>query len=657
MDIDNLYNWYKPEKDERRNLVISANSLVAPLFNFDYDGDLIKATAFNSAESMVEKPNYNIHNKLMLESKPKDSQLLVGFEHENIFAAFMLSKKANEFMDETMDVRPLPSNPSLNTLKESVSERTALFRYKINGQEYVDNYFIAVLNQTIKKRLFVSTDILNKKTFNKKIDNLYSDPDRNIKYTRLQRVLHYVSSTMTDGIAGFDLDEFSISSPDITSYREQLVQSEPVTAYHQNIILFEDHVLPVLNETENIFTKLLESGTALKPIQLQKAVANNGVQTNLFNQAQLSNIRSPLINGMTKEEYHSSGDAARLALVLRESAIPTAGSLMRQMLYQTGFIKRAHGKTCSLKRTFRIEIMNTKHIDLLEGRNARDEKGEMYEINDENCKVGDMINLFSPVECTLPNGHICDVCYGTYNDVETINLGVIVAADISEAIIQSALSSHHTGGIYMSKRDNEFLDICKQMVVINRNGKELLKLPESSYNTYKTKLYDFYKDEATHLELDLNEIIEFHEDETTDDYVTFHVEVKHSPRAEDAEKTLHKIIALLTSSGKKADHVKTPELLYRELIKNINLPSNLLSVLSEILVSILFVDNNGNFLRYSDSREVKKVNLNLVMDIIDTTTSILNGYSKVKNTKIFLKSKTVHNQFEHMDRVLTSYYH
>jgi len=672
--IETLYSIYDPTTDPRRNLVMYANPLIAALFNFDHDGDILRSSSLISEDAKIEKENYNVHNRLTLESSPTDSELLISFEHESIFAVYMLSKLSVKYLNKDMSVKNFPYKPKISELQRTIKEESPLYSYKIDDKIYLSSYFIAILNSTLNFPLF-EDEVITKKIFNTKMREMY-DMVVNDKthfnlniFPRFQRTLHFCNSLITEAIAGFDLDEFVITSNEIEEYRENLFQHEPVTAFHQNIILFEDYVMPEVEKKDNnIFYNLLGSGTGLKPIQLQKAISNNGVQCNIFNQSKLSNVKSPLVNGLTKKEYHESGDSARLALILRESAIPLAGGLMNRLLFQTGFLQRAHGQKCDLSKTFRIEIISDKHLKLLEGRYIK--------VNDVptpielvNLKVGDMIDLYSPHTCTLKHAQVCDICYGR-KDTQTEHLGVILSCDSSEAIIQASLSSHHTGGVFMAKRNEELLEILRQSIVEdtekeepNRKHKyQTLLVPENLSDKYIEIITSYYQEEADTELLDVNDMILIEKVEKVERnetvYDRINLNVNYNLHAEDAEKLLHKIIGLLTSSGKKAEHIDTPQKLYYELLNYINIPSNLLSILSELLVSILFIDKYGNFMRYSKENEFEKISINNVIEkTMDSKNSILNGYSKVKASKMFMRNNNDNNEFKHMDEVFTKYYY
>jgi DNA-directed RNA polymerase beta' subunit len=114
------------------NRVIEVNDLLSRFFNHDHDGDSMIALAIHSEQARKDAMEYMfVKNKTEF---THTDELLIDFEHETIYSAYMLSYEA---LKENKKIEEVEKESNFNTLKELDQEMLDNINY---------NQFISLYN-------------------------------------------------------------------------------------------------------------------------------------------------------------------------------------------------------------------------------------------------------------------------------------------------------------------------------------------------------------------------------------------------------------------------------------------------------------------------------------------------------------------------------
>jgi hypothetical protein len=372
-----------------------------------------------------------------------------------------------------------------------------------------------------------------------------------------------------------------------------------------------------------------------------KAASNTGIPTDICGKAFAENIESSLLDGLTPREYFMTGDSARLALAVRQEAIPKGGELQRKFFFTTGILKYSREvDDCGTDRYFDIKIQNKDRLKLLNHRwylNPKTGQEELIDINDESL-IGQTLKVRSPITCKLENYKICKKCFGKKLP-SSVNLGSLVGAGLSEGIIQSVLRAHHFGGAFIATEDKHLLDIIRRSEIqspdtIIGDPKDIQYIVE-----YLNGIYPEGDWEYTLADVDGKKSIK--------------IVVHELPFNDDSVKTLNNIVGLI-DKNRDSGSLIPPDILFDKLAIVIE-QNNILSVYLELIISLLFYDEDGVLYRYTNKDLVTQVALKNVIEQLDPKLSIFYNLSnrvisKIYNTKVIGK-------VDHMFNDLIDVYH
>jgi len=428
------------------------------------------------------------------------------------------------------------------------------------------------------------------------------------------------------------------------------------------LILFEKISDEISKNEDNILNLVFKSGARLKSVQLLKAASNTGIPTDIYGKAFPANIKNSLLDGLSPEEYFITGDSARLALAVRQEAIPKGGELQRKFFFATGILKLAPDvDDCQSdiplenQKTYDIAIKNWDHLKLLNHRYYIDDhpsipgEKELFIIDldtdDENIiesykeLIGKTIKLRSPVTCRCSDYRICKTCFGDKLP-ESINLGSTVGAALSEGIIQSVLRTHHFGGAFIATEDKHLLDILRRSAFCAPD--KIISDSQEDVDYIIQYLYDIYPEED----------IEFNQEPEVDGTIHLTIKVNELPFNDDSVQQLNNIVGLI-DKNRDSSSLIDPKLLYEKLELVIE-QNNILSVYLELIISLLYYDEDGVLYRYTDNPPHSQIALKNIIEVLDPKLSIFYNFSNRVISKIYNHQSVGH--IDHMYRDLLDIY-
>ncbi len=656
------------------NRVLEYNDLISQFQNADFDGDSEIGAGIHSEQAKQDFGYMFVKNLIEFEHADR---LLIDYEHESIFAAYMLSKVAREekeailkeFTEEDLKELPYLSDLDLSInyfdsfIRLNKSFKRGGLPFAKDSQNNIYSFFEILVNLSLgfditKEEIlytFNNYKDLNKKELMKLTEDFYKKIKFEGKELEFWDRIHVFNKFLLEAgtvldyaIASFDFKDFVVDNPNMQKFKENLIQNEPFLAFHQNLVLFEDYVLTeVRKNKDSILTKLFDSGARLKSVQLLKAASNTGIPTDIYGRAMPINIKNALLDGLTPYQYFKSGDSARLALQQRQDAIPKGGELQRKFFYSTGILmqdKEVYDcfEETGKQRYFEVEIKNEKYLKTLKHRWYKLPEWDEEKVlkGDEKELIGKTILLRSPITCQLDEYRVCKKCLGEKRPV-TKNLGAPIGQYLSEAIIQSVLRAHHFGGVFLADEDKKLKDILRNIkyLIIDENltilegNKEDIKYIEEFLKT---------KYNETQAEIYITEI---------DDKARIEIIIHEMPFSEDAVKILKEITALIDKNISKKDQFD----IYNTFDKLIEISDSngILNIYFELVMSLLYYDEDNVLLRYTDKEPVKQLALKDIIDNIDPKLNIFYNFSSSTLNKIYSKKdiKEVNHMYNDLIKI------
>ncbi len=624
------------------NMVMHLNSLNAKRFNSDHDGDSLGCYTVHSEQAKYDARKYmtpkaNIQHEHNLE-------LVDTLEHESIQAAYMLTLMGWKNFDINANGKIIIASLKELPIKFDIimnAPNTPVF----NEEENITLPYNAMLiNFALDVEECIYTDkVLNKKNLMELIKVLYDFSGDEVFHDKLHNFNKFLleASTIVEYCnTSFDLNHFALQDKTITDFKKTLIH-EPYTGFHQNQQLFDTHVKALISKDENnILTNVFNSGARIKNVQLLKAASNNGIPTDINGKAFKENIGNSLLDGLTEREFFMTGDSARLALAQRQDSIPKGGELQRKLYFITGFLKLSHETDCGSDQYLKIEVTDKHHLTSLYGRWYKTDDNETLRFVrlDDNKLIGTWIYLRSPHQCKSKNYQICDRCFGMKKPTSD-NLGAAIGAYIAESIIQSVLRTHHFSGAFITNIRPEFLAIINKLQFQSPN---IIKGSQEDVAEYSDYLLENYYGPADF------EIIKKSKD-------TYMIDIINLPHNDDSVKKLQ-IITSYIDKNRKESELLSPEEIYNFLKNEIIMPNDILSIYVELLISILFYDEDGIMIRYSDKPIYQQIALKNVVAHIDPKMSFFYGFNDGKISDCYDSDIRITN-LDHMYQDLTDVYY
>ncbi len=647
------------------NQVMEKSNLTSKFDNHDYDGDSLGVFALHSNQAKEDFQYAYVKNLTEFEHL---DELLIDYEHESIYSSYMLTLKASENLIKLeedselnrefkmIDFKEKPgltqNYPELNaelTIVEAAINHSLLTPLKdklIEMGRYTPIYIIEETGVLTKKNLSKLTlnfwNLINEinKFYDKEVVNFWDG------IHELDKFFLETSAVIGYCTPSFDLQDFVVASPEISKFKENLIKEEPFIAFHQNMVLFEKISEEIGKQPDNILNLVFNSGARLKSVQLLKAASNTGIPTDIYGKAFGENIENSLLDGLSPIEYFVTGDSARLALAQRQEAIPKGGELQRKFFFTVGILKLDREVSdCGTTKYFDMLVKNKSHLELLNHRwfvNPKTNQEEIIDISDESL-VGQTIQIRSPITCQHTNYRICGKCLGDKHP-SSVNLGSLVGAALSEGIIQSVLRAHHFGGAFIANEDKELMNIMRRSTfrapdtIINDSQKDIDYITE-----YLSRIYP-------------EEDIQLTQEPEVDGTIHLTIKVNELPFNDDSVKVLNRIVGLIDRNRKESALIQ-PSDLYDQLEIVIE-QNGILSSYLELIISLLYYDEDQVLYRYSEKPPVQQVALKNIVELLDPKLSIFYNFSNRIISKIYNHEKKAGaEEIDHMYHDLISCYH
>lgn len=631
------------------NKVMMVNTTISSAFNLDFDGDSMSSFAIHSLQAKRDwkQAFLGAPSNIVFEHS---NSLIPNPEHEAVYALWALTFKCKD-----LDY----SNLELDLESEAIELKDFKFTFNKVSQNWMDpiiikedkNYYIlpypiATMNKVIGYNFFKSNPgEMAKKQTKIAIKRLLKEVGGTNFYKHfheLNKFLLWCSSVVYYCSPTFSLKDFAVGSKDISNYKNTLV-NEPYLGFHQNEILFSDYVkTEIAKDPDNSLYKVFRSDARIKSVQLLKAASNSGIPTDINGKAFINNIKEDLLYGHTKAGFFQSGDSARLALAQRQEAIPKGGELQRKFYYILGFLKLSRTEDCGSKKLFPIEIESKDHLESLNGRYYINEFGLKKHIvfddmNQEEIQsyIGKTLNFRYPGGCEHPGYKICNCCFGS-KQPQSSNLGAAVGSYISESIIQSVLRTHHFSGAFITNLRKPILDIIKRnrfespnLIFIDKKNQVEERNDIEAIRGFYDEVYPNSDDIELIRRKDLDTINEF----------GWEIKVKVAPFNDDSVKKLNNIIQVIDRDRKKEDLLSEQEM-YKKLLQEIILPNGILSIYVELVMSILFFDENGVMCRYGGEPD-HQIALKNIIGNCDPKLTIFYNFNATAVAKILKDSNKI----------------
>lgn len=598
---DNYKGPRLSDTDMYKNQVMLVNTTIAAAFNLDFDGDNMSNYSIHSEQALRDWYEAFLGNPKNIKFEHSDT-IIAQPEHEAVYAMWALTEKVSKLKEPTLEEQEHLEEIDFLTFKGSFNELNnnpgKWYKLKVNDTHFVLPYNIICINKAIGFILYSKNPGAQAKKGTKQavkwILKLLGDTQFFENFHRFNKFLLMCSTLVKYAVPTFKLKDFAISSTEITEYKKTLI-NEPFIGFHQNDILFTDYVRKEIAKDEmNSLHRVASSDARIKSVQLLKAASNNGIPTDIHGRAHIMNIKEDLLTGHTKESFFMSGDSARVSLAQRQDSIPKGGELQRKFIWATGFLKLARVDDCGSNRYLDIEILDDNHLETLNGRWYLTEAG-IKELNSDIDKqlIGKVISFRTPIYCEHAGYKICDKCFGTKQPVSA-NLGASIGSYIPESIIQSVLRMHHFGGAFITKINKNILEFIK------RNRFQSPNIMFINYETLENDLKllkQFYFD--SYGDYDSVEIVE-NNVLNTETEKAFNINVLNAPYNDDSVKQLNNIIEIIGSDrgpDRKKSLMSLQEM-YSKLLQEIVLPNGIFSIYIELIMSLLYYDEDDVMLRY-----------------------------------------------------------
>ena len=171
----------------------------------------------------------------------------------------------------------------------------------------------------------------------------------------------------------------------------------------------------------------------------------------------LPTIKGSFSDGLNTIEFFDASRGARKGLADRVLNTASTGYLSRKLSYVLNPVEAdLYLKDCKTNRTVTLKL-DKDLIDRLKGRYVI-KNGEVKQFIEEDYKVGDLVNLRTPIYCTSKK--ICHTCYGKLLERhKSPYIGIVAAQIIGERGTQLIMRTFHTGGAVIIKKKDVLTDI------------------------------------------------------------------------------------------------------------------------------------------------------------------------------------------------------
>jgi hypothetical protein len=404
-------------------------------FNADFDGDTMAIYHPITNEAQIE-----VQEKMM-RGEAGDSGTSVTFElsKEMCVGLYMITK----------DVRR--TNPAIQVFDKDLEKATDPYiPVKYRGQ--VTTMGKAIFNSAFPENFPFMNQLINKKFVNGLIPVIlkkYGQEQAVETFSKLERIGFKFSTIMAPSIT---LDEIQLP----TSILELKAKLNGATTEQAAALLKEMEKLLIAHLKDTGLYDLIESGAGKGWGQPMQILVAKGLIADPTGKV-LPPIQGSFADGLSNSEYFTTASGSRKGIIDRVINTADTGYMSRQLAYVLNSIEiDRHLKDCGTKR--HLSFRMTKEMKgRFNGRYVvRGNKVE--EFDPEKIKVGDVVNLRTPIFCESPK--LCHTCYGNllYRH-RSPYAGIMAAQLVGESGTQTIMKTFHTGGAVKIQQKNIRYDI------------------------------------------------------------------------------------------------------------------------------------------------------------------------------------------------------
>ncbi len=344
----------------------------------------------------------------------------------------------------------------------------------------------AIVNSTFPPQMPFLNQQVGKKALNNRINEVIQKfgEEQAIKtYSKLEKIGFKFAT-----IAGSSITLDMLEIPDaIKELKKKISGSSP-----EEVTQLEDQMIKIMKDNlkGTGLHSLIESGAGKGWDQPKQILIAKGMITDTKGNL-LDPIEGSFAGGLETTEYFNAASGARKGMADRALNTADTGYFTRQLVYVLSPVEAAMGIqhrskdfNCGTKRTVTFKL-NRDILDRLDGR-FHIKGTQLMEFKKEDFKVGDIINLRTPIYCE--NKKICNICYGKLlARHQSPNIGIIAGSKIGERGTQLIMRTFHTGGAATIDIKDILSDILSNDPALAMNKEQLKSYFEQTDTILYTK--------------------------------------------------------------------------------------------------------------------------------------------------------------------------
>ena len=235
-----------------------------------------------------------------------------------------------------------------------------------------------------------------------------------------------------------------------------------------------EEAMKLLDQMEKIVAKYLEntglmdiidSGAGKGWTQPRQILIAKGLITDPMGNI-LPVISSSFSDGLSCKQYFEASYGARAGISDRVLNTAQTGYMERKLVYVLNSVELSNSvKDCGTMNTIQV-ILTKDNIEDFRGRFVLLPDGRIEEFTLDKYKIGDVINLRSPIYCESKK--ICRACYGRMADVHNSPyIGILAGTILGERGMNLTMRSFHSGGAAQVKVRNVINDLVENDPKLN----------------------------------------------------------------------------------------------------------------------------------------------------------------------------------------------
>jgi len=354
------------------------------------------------------------------------------------------------------------SSPIIITSPEQLNDITDPY-ILVKFRGHVCTAGFAIYNSCFPRDFEFQTKQATKSELNRVTTICLEKYDKNIFNEILDRLCKIGFKWATIAGSSFTLKNLDVP-PEIEKLKKEMVGKDPET------------VSALLNKAQKIIEKylhdtglgdIIESGCAKGYGQSMQILVAKGLISSMEGGI-LPGIGTSFIDGLPPDIFFTAGSGARHGMVGRAINTADTGYLARKLVYFLNSVELHPSLAdCKTNRTLKLSIIDNKQIQKLKFRFI-EKNGKIIPIEQAGVKIGDVINLRSPIFCKSQK--ICHTCHGkSFLRKATPYIGVTYGLILGESATQASMEKFHTGGAIKIKKKNLVNDLISNVPVLNKS--------------------------------------------------------------------------------------------------------------------------------------------------------------------------------------------